>query len=81
MSPKTTINAMRAANISISIICLSLVAGTNARADLLNSIGRFETKSSKCEYRLGDDSIQKCRVIQMDRKTTTISAVRFIGEG
>tara|TARA_B100001964_G_scaffold89259_1_gene100297 strand:+ start:286 stop:444 length:159 start_codon:yes stop_codon:yes gene_type:complete len=34
---------MRAANISISIICLSLVAGTNARADLLNSIGRFET--------------------------------------
>ena len=81
MSPKTTINAMRVANISISIFCLSLVAGTNARADLLNSIGRFETNSSKCEYRLGDDSIQKCSVIQMDSKTATITAVRFIGEG
>ncbi|WP_036911219.1 MULTISPECIES: hypothetical protein [unclassified Prochlorococcus] len=72
---------MRTPIFSLLLISLSMVAGTSSIADPLQAIGRFETITSKCKYRLGSGSLQTCHVVQMDRKTATVTGVRFIGRG
>ena len=72
---------MRSPIVPLLLISLSMVAGTSSIADPRQAIGRFETIASKCQYRLGSGSLQTCHVVQMDRKTATVTGVRFIGRG
>ena len=77
----TSTESMHFALIPMAAISLLSVIGSGPIAYGNPAFGRFETLSDSCKYQLAEGEQQPCKVIQLDRKSDAVVAVRFIGRG